>query len=129
MVVERASDGSWSVEQAARGRPLVSKFVGPTSSSSFDEFLAALGARMPEAAATLVFDLRRLEGYNPDTKDPMKAWLRDHKLAIAELVVVVRKSDTILKMVTAAIGLAVGLRISIREEAFEGELSTKVANL
>lgn len=107
----------------------MSKFVGPTSSSSFDEFLAALGARMPEAAATLVFDLRRLEGYNPDTKDPMKAWLRDHKLAIAELVVVVRKSDTILKMVTAAIGLAVGLRISIREEAFEGELSTKVANL
>lgn len=128
MVVERASDGSWLVEQAARG-PLVSKFVGPTSSSSFAEFLAALGARMPEAAATLVFDLRRLDGYNPETKDPMKAWLREHKLAIAELVVVVSRADTILKMVTSAIGLAVGLRISIREQAVEGELSTKVANL
>lgn len=84
---------------------------------------------MPEAAATLVFDLRRLDGYNPETKDPMKAWLREHKLAIAELVVVVSRADTILKMVTSAIGLAVGLRISIREQAVEGELSTKVANL
>jgi hypothetical protein len=128
MVVERASDGSWSVEQIAPGGPLLLEFVGPTSTASFNEFLAALGASMPEGRATLVFDLRRLEGYNPETKDPMKAWLRVHKLAIAELVVVVRKSETILKMVTAAIGLAVGVKISIREEPVEASL-TNVASL
>lgn len=126
MVVERASDGSWSVEQTAPGGPLVLEFVGPTSTASFNEFLAALGASMPKGRATLVFDLRRLEGYNPETKDPMKAWLRVHKLAIAELVVVLRRSETILKMVTAAIGLAVGVKISIREEPIE-TLLTKAA--
>jgi hypothetical protein len=44
------------------------------------------------------------------------ATLLANKLAIRELVVVVPKSNVILKMVTAAIGLAVGVKITIREE-------------
>jgi hypothetical protein len=36
---------------------------------------------------------------------------------IQEIVVVVQKSELMVRMVTAAIGLAVGLKISIREEA------------
>lgn len=129
MVVERASDGSWSVRQATEGGPLLLDFVGTTSTAAFTEFLAALSARMPKARATLVFDLRRLGGYNPETKEPMKAWLLSHKLAIAELIVVVPKSDTLLKMVTAAIGLAVGVKITIGDEAAAPAPWTKVANL
>jgi hypothetical protein len=128
MVVESAPDGSWSVEQS-EGAALVMKFVGPTATPSFVAFLAHLTSRMPEANATLIFDLRQLEGYNPETKEPIKAWLRAHKLAIREIVVVVRKSETILKMVTAAIGLAVGVKITICEEAPETRPSSKVVGL
>lgn len=117
------------MEQTAPGAPLLLRFVGPTPTASFDQFLASLSARLPEADATLVFDLRELEGYNPEIKEPIRVWLLRHKLAIRELVVVVRKSDTILKMVTAAIGLAVGVKIAVREEAGESDLAFKVANL
>jgi hypothetical protein len=129
MVVESAPDGSWSVEQSGEDAALVMKFVGPTATSSFTAFLSHLTARMPEANATLVFDLRGLGGYNPETKEPMKEWLRLHKLAIRKIVVVLGRSETILKMVTAAIGLAVGIKIMICEEAPEASLSSKAVRL
>jgi hypothetical protein len=128
MVVERASDGSWSVEQPAAGGSLVLRFWGPTSTSAFGEFLAGLTARMPEANATLVFDLRKLEGYNPETKEQMKAWLLAHKLAIRELIVVVPKSETMVRMVAAAVGLAAGIKITVRDEPVEADLCTNAAN-
>jgi hypothetical protein len=129
MVVETAPDGSWSLAQATQGAPLVMKFVGPTPTSSFTAFLSHLTAMMPEAGATLVFDLRQLDGYNPEAKEPMKEWLRTHKLAIREVIVVVPKSEIILKMATAAIGLAVGVKITIREEVPDAEPSSKVVGL
>jgi hypothetical protein len=129
MVVETAPDGSWSVAQATQGAPLVMKFVGPTATPSFTTFLSHLTSRMPEAGATLVFDLRQLDGYNPEAKEPMKEWLRTHKLAIREVIVVVPNSEIILKMATAAIGLAVGVKITIREEMPGAEPSSKVVGL
>ncbi|HEY6079971.1 MAG TPA: hypothetical protein VIW29_14255 [Polyangiaceae bacterium] len=97
-------------------------FVGPTPSRVFSEFLAALTEQMPPTPVTLVFDLRRLAGYNPETKEPMKAWLLLHKPAIREVVVVVPEAETMLKMATAAIGLAVGVRITIREQQLGADL-------
>ena len=129
MVAERGTHDCWSVEQGADGSTLFSSFVGPTPTAAFDEFLAALSRLLPEASATLVFDLRRLDGYNPATKEPMKAWLLSNKLAIAEVVVVVKRSETMLKVVTAAIGLAVGVKIRIREEPAEVDLLNKVVAL
>jgi hypothetical protein len=129
MAVERATDGCWSVEQLTPGGALISKFIGPTPTAEFSEFLAALTPRMPEAHATLVFDLRELDGYNPETKEPVKAWLATHKLAIREVIVVVPKSEIMLKVVTAAIGLAVGVKITIREEPRDADLWTKVVGL
>jgi hypothetical protein len=129
MVVESAPDGSWSVVQAGEGAVLVMKFVGPTTTPSFAAFLAHLTAKMPESGVTLVFDLRQLDGYNPETKEPIKEWLRLHKLAIREVIVVVSKSETILRMVTAAIGLAVGVKITIREEVPEIEPPSEVVRL
>jgi hypothetical protein len=85
-----------------------------------------LTARLPEQPATLVFDLRQLGGHNPDAKEPMKNWLLANKLLIRELVAVVPKSNVILKMVTAAIGLAVGVKITIREELASDSASANV---
>ena len=128
MTVEQSTDGSWSIEQTGEGS-LILKFVGATPTASLNEFLLRLTASMPAADAALVFDLRELEGYNPETKEPIKAWLLRHKLAIRELTVLVPKAGTIVKMATAAIGLAVGVKLTIREEAAESDPPSKVANL
>ena len=109
---------SWQISVAADGT-IHAKFVGPTPSDEIASFIEALVARMPEANARLVFDLRELGGYNSETKAPMKAWLSQYKLAIQELTVLVPKSGTILKVVIAAIALATGVKIRIREDLEE----------
>jgi predicted lysophospholipase L1 biosynthesis ABC-type transport system permease subunit len=112
MNVSRAT--SWQLRVTPDG-VIHAKFVGPTRSDEIAPFIAALVALMPAAQARLIFDLRELEGYNAETKGPMKAWLLKHKLAIGELTVIVAKSRTILKMVVAAMSLATGVKISIRD--------------
>jgi hypothetical protein len=116
MAPECAADGCWSIGETGHSATLLLRFVGPTPTQEFRRFLAALSERLPHAPATLVFDLRQLGGHNPEAKEPMKEWLLANKLAIREIVVVVPRSKVILKMVTAAIGLAVGVKITIREE-------------
>ncbi|HEY4105288.1 MAG TPA: hypothetical protein VGM44_15430 [Polyangiaceae bacterium] len=91
------------------------KFFGPTLTEEIDPFVEALVAIMPASRARLVFDLRELDGYNAETRGPMKAWLLKNKLAIHELTVIVAKSRTILKMVVAAMALATGVKILIRD--------------
>jgi hypothetical protein len=108
-------DASWQISVAADG-VIHAKFVGPTRSDEIAPFIAALVARMPAANARLVFDLRELIGYNPETKAPLKAWLLQHKLAILELTVLVPKSGTMLKVAVAAIALATGVKIRIGED-------------
>jgi hypothetical protein len=109
---------SWQISVAADG-VIHSKFVGPTPSEEVAPFIEALVARMPEANARLVFDLRGVVGYNAAIKGPMKAWLLQHKLAILELTVLVPKSGMMLKMVVAAVALATGVKILIREDLEE----------
>ena len=108
-------DANWQISVAADG-VIHAKFVGPTRSDEVAPFIAALVARMPAANARLVFDLRELSGYNPETKAPLKAWLLQHKLAILELTVLVPKSGTMLKVAVAAIALATGVKIRIGED-------------
>lgn len=106
---------SWQINVTEDG-VIHSKFTGPTPSDEIAPFTEALTARMPAAHARLVFDLRELGAYNAETKAPMKAWLLEHKLAILELTVLVPKSGAMLKMVVAAIALATGVKIRIRED-------------
>jgi hypothetical protein len=129
MAAERAADGCWSIGETAQSGTLLLKFVGTTPTLEFRRFLSALSERLPEVPATLVFDLRQLGGHNPEAKEPMKDWLLANKLALREIVVVVPNSKIILKMVTAAIGLAVGVKITIREELASDNPSSSVANL
>jgi predicted lysophospholipase L1 biosynthesis ABC-type transport system permease subunit len=117
-LVHADRNASWQISVAADG-VIYSKFVGPTPSDEIAAFIEALVAIMPQANARLVFDLRELGGYNSETKAPMKAWLLRHKLAILELTVLVPKSGTILKVVVAAIALASGVKIRIREDLEE----------
>jgi hypothetical protein len=106
---------SWQISEAADGA-ICAKFIGPTPTDEVAPFLTALVAIMPESNARLVFDLRELGGYNSETKEPMKAWLLTHKLAIQELTVLVPKSGAMLKMVVAAMALATGVKIRVRED-------------
>jgi hypothetical protein len=95
---------------------IYAKFVGPTLTHEVPAFIDALVAIMPASNARLVFDLRELEGYNSEAKEPMKAWLLKHKLAISELRVIVPRPGAILRVVIPAMALATGVKILIREE-------------
>jgi hypothetical protein len=117
---------SWAITKVAATGTIWLRFVGPTLTSECPEFIGALNDMMPEEDANVVFDLRQLEGHNPDTKEPIKTWLRENKARIATVTVVVPKSGAILKMVIAVISLATGVKLHIRDNMDEG---FSVANL
>lgn len=110
---------SWAITKVAATGTIWLRFIGPTLTEEVPDFIAALDEMMPEDNAKVVFDLRKLVGHNPDTKEPIKTWLRDNKPRLAQIIVLVPKSGTILKMVTAVIALATGVKIQIREEMDE----------
>ncbi|HEX3776445.1 MAG TPA: hypothetical protein VHV51_18365 [Polyangiaceae bacterium] len=117
---------SWAITKVAATGTIWLRFVGPTRSSECPEFIRALNEMMPDEDANVVFDLRALEGHNPDTKEPIKTWLRDNKARIDTVTVIVPKSGAILKMVIAVISLATGVKIHIRDDSDE---AVSVANL
>ncbi|HWZ90450.1 MAG TPA: hypothetical protein VNW92_16415 [Polyangiaceae bacterium] len=117
---------SWGITKVAATGTIWLRFVGPTRSEETPDFINALNEMMPDEDANVVFDLRELVGHNPDTKEPIKTWLRENKPRIATITVIVPKSGAILKMVTAVISLATGVKISIRDDIAE---SASVANL
>ncbi len=121
MSAEEPNHSTWRIGRAPRDGAIWLKFVGPTPTEEVGAFLDTLTASMPQSRARVVFDLRELNGYNPDTKQPIKRWLIEHKLRLAEVTVLIPKSGMWLRMVTAAIGLAVGVKICIRDELNEGE--------
>jgi hypothetical protein len=113
---------SWTITKLASTGVIVLRFVGPTRTSETSEFLAALTEMMPDENANVIFDLRELVGHNPDTKQPIKQWLIANKSRIACLTVVLARYASILKLATAVIGLATGIKIKIRDD-LDGETS------
>ena len=107
---------SWTITKIASTGVIVLRFVGPTRSHETAEFLAALSDMMPDEHASIIFDLRELSGHNPDTKQPIKKWLIANRSRIASLTVVLPKSATVLKISTAVICLATGIKIKIRDD-------------
>jgi hypothetical protein len=81
------------------------------------ECLSALSEMMPSEGANIVFDLRELEGHNPETKEPIKRWLGKNRTRIRQLTVLVPRASTIHKVATAVMGLATGIKIRIRDDA------------
>jgi hypothetical protein len=115
---------SWTITKIASTGVIVLRFVGPTRTWEPPEFLAALSEMMPDENANVIFDLRELSGHNPETKQPIKQWLIANKARIASLTVVVARFATIIKIATAVIGLATGIKIKIRDD-FDGETSVR----
>lgn len=126
MVRDRGDRPSWGITKVASTGTIWLRFVGPTRSEETADFINALSEMMPAEDANIVFDLRQLVGHNPDTKEPIKAWLLQNKPRIAQITVIVPKSGAILKMVTAVIALATGVKIHIRDDASE---NVSVVNL
>lgn len=116
MEEEQANHASWQIGKAADNGTIWAKFVGPTPTNEVRAFIDALTVSLPASHARVVFDLRELNGYNPETKQPIKSWLLEHKLTLEEVTVIIPKSGIWLRMVTAAIGLAVGVKIRIRDD-------------
>ncbi|MEP7049101.1 MAG: hypothetical protein ABJB12_02060 [Pseudomonadota bacterium] len=114
-----ADKPSWRIAKVAATGTIWLRFVGPTLTREVPDFLKALDEMMPEEDANVVFDLRELDGHNPETKDPIKTWLRENKPRLATVTVLVPKASAILKMVTAVIGLATGIKIHIRDDLDE----------
>jgi hypothetical protein len=121
MSAEESHHASWRIGRAPNDGAIWLKFVGRTPTEEVRPFLDTLTATMPRSHAKVVFDLRELNGYNPDAKLPIKSWLLEHKLRLDEVTVIIPKSGVWLRMVTAAIGLAVSVKIRIRDELYEGE--------
>ena len=115
---------SWTITKVASTGAIVLRFVGPTRTWEVPEFLAALTDMMPEEHANVIFDLRELVGHNPEVKQPIKRWLIAHRARIASLTVVVARYATIIKVATAVIGLATGIKIKIRDD-LDGALSVR----
>jgi hypothetical protein len=116
MVPEQPNHATWRIGKAANEGTLWLKFVGPTPTGEVGAFLDTLTASMPPSHARVVFDLRELNGYNPESKQPIQSWLLEHKLRLEEVTVIIPKSGLWLRMVTAAIGLAVGVKIRICDD-------------
>lgn len=117
---------SWTITKVASTGVIVLRFVGPTRTWEVAEFLVALTEMMPDEKANIIFDLRELDGHNPETKQPIKKWLLANRTRIASLTVVLARFATILKVATAVIGLATGIKIKIRDD-LDG--ATSVRNL
>ena len=115
---------SWTITKIASTGVIVLRFVGPTRTWEVPEFLGALSEMMPDDGASIIFDLRELDGHNPESKQPIKKWLLENKARIASLRVVVARFATIIKVATAVIGLATGIKIKIRDD-LDGEASVR----
>lgn len=77
--------------------------------------LEALSAVMRERTDVII-DIRELDGHNIATRDLWKAWLRQHKHQVRSVVVVLKHAMVLHRMVTAAVGLAAGIRIEVTEQ-------------
>jgi hypothetical protein len=115
---------SWTITKVASTGVIVLRFVGPTRTGEVPEFLGALSEMMPDEHASIIFDLRELDGHNPETKQPIKNWLLANRARISSLTVVLARVATILKVATAVIGLATGIKIKIRDD-LDGETSVR----
>jgi hypothetical protein len=122
--VEAHDKPSWTITKLAATGTIVLRFVGPTRTWEVPEFLGALSEMMPHENANIIFDLRELDGHNPDTKQPIKLWLIANKSRIANLTLVVARYATIIKVAAAVIGLATGVKLKIRDD-LDGETSVR----
>jgi hypothetical protein len=107
---------SWAITKLASTGTIVLRFQGPTRSWETAEFLAALSEMMPADNAHIIFDLREMHGHNPDTKAPIKKWLVENKARIGQIIVVVPRAATLVKIATAVISLASGVKIKVRDD-------------
>jgi hypothetical protein len=122
MVRDGGDAPSWAIKKLAATGEIWLRFVGPTRTAEVPGFLDALSEMMPAEDANIVFDLRGLVGHNPDTKEPIKTWLRENKSRIGQLTVIVPKSRAIWTVVTAVLALATGVKIRIRDRLDEDSL-------
>lgn len=90
-------------------------FIGPTKTEALVACLAALSSVMHDRADVII-DIRELVGHNIETRDLWKGWLSKHKSQVRSLIVVLQRAMALHRMVTAAVGLAVGIRIQVTEE-------------
>lgn len=104
----------WSLRVDALGRVQLT-FIGPTKTDAMVACLEALSSVMRDRT-DLIIDIRELNGHNIDTRDLWKVWLGKHKRQIRSVVVVLQRAMALHRMVTAAVGLAVGIRIEVAEE-------------
>ncbi|HKY38210.1 MAG TPA: hypothetical protein VJN18_19845 [Polyangiaceae bacterium] len=126
MVSDQGERPSWGITKAAATGTIFIRFVGPTRTFEIPQFINALSEMMPAEDANVVFDLRQLVGHNPETKEPIKIWLLRNKHRIGQITVLVPKSGAMLKMVTAVIALATGVKIRISDNVDD---SPSVASL
>lgn len=111
----------WTLTKLASDGTVVIRFFDHTPTHEIPIFFAAISEMMPAQNANVIFDLRELVSHNPDTKEYAKRWLLENKSRLAQVTVVVAKTATILKMATAVVGLASGVKIRLRDDLGVGE--------
>ncbi len=104
----------WEIGKSESGVVWIRYFL-TTPEADMRASLAALLEVMPEANARIVMDLRGLTAHNPDSRGPAQEWLKAYKKRITSLTVVVPRAVPIVKLITAAVGFAVGIRIRMED--------------
>lgn len=121
MITTTASEQPCSLRVLHSGA-IVLKFVGPTPVESFVQILRELEDSLPASGARLVWDLRQLVGHNSEVRKLIIDFLARHRKRISTIDVIVPESNAIIRMVTATVGLAVGIKINLAsrfEEALQ----------
>lgn len=123
---ERRAQPCWFLTKLASNGTVVIRFVGHCPTSEIPLFFSAITEMMPAQNANVIFDLRELLAHNPDTKDYAKRWLQENKGRLAQVTVVVPKAATILKMATAVVSLASGVKVRLRDDLDTGMPVTRL---
>ncbi len=104
----------WEIGRADSGEIWVRYYL-VTPVKEMKDSLAAMTEYLPEKNARLVIDLRGLNGHNPDGRGLIQGWLKSNRRRIALLVVLLPKAVPIVKLITAAVGVAVGIKMRVLE--------------
>jgi hypothetical protein len=105
----------WQVSALPARNRVTLRYQGPTPTNELVASLAELRRALPGAPVVLVVDIRDLDGENLKARELWRAFLRQHRSAIAAAYVVSRRRLVLYRMVSAIVSLGTGVHLHFVE--------------
>jgi hypothetical protein len=107
----------WQVSALPARNRVTLRYQGPTPTDELVASLEELRRVLPGAPVVLVVDIRELDGENPDARVLWRAFLREHRAAIAAAYVVSHRTLVLYRMVSALVSLGTGVHLHFVESS------------